>query len=570
MKKILASVLLLLLSVAASAQTFPVNNLVVNGTSQFTGQGNFTLPPTAPTPTTGDSSTKLATTAFVAGAIGTAAPTAANNAALQATSTASAANVWRLGFTTSGDAPPLLYVATAAPCTISAGAGDNGSQVRGANGNCWVANFSPTGPLEGKQWGARCDNSHDDTSAMQAAFNTGRVIHYPAGVCLFQSGLVQLNGGIVGDGFTQTVLAAIDTTSSNAITYSSNNPGYFANFKLVANNTKTGGSGLLVTASSGENSGTRIDSVNVVVFPVNITMSPASNWVIANSWLQEASQQNLLIANANNPDSGDSTIVASTFSNSNAVPSIVWNSSGGIKVIGSKINGGTFGFFVGFNGTASTSDILINGTSIENMTSSAIELSRSSGTSTVSNIEIVGNQLAINANAVSTDGSGAFYNVVVGDNVITMSSTTGSAIALTAVNGFYVGGNSIFGNGGSPSGIAISTGSTNGKIGKNTYINIPTTLSNLSTTTFYERDKQVVTTSITTGTAYGSSLFVGNANVSFPVAFTVAPEVTCTVGTSAGVSAFPLTVTKTGFLANAVSVTNGAVISVTCWAEGVI
>lgn len=39
MKKILVSLLLLVVAVGAGAQTFPVNNLVVNGTSQFTGQG---------------------------------------------------------------------------------------------------------------------------------------------------------------------------------------------------------------------------------------------------------------------------------------------------------------------------------------------------------------------------------------------------------------------------------------------------------------------------------------------------------------------------------------------------
>lgn len=64
MKKLLSG-LSLFLSFACAAQTFPVNNLIVEGTASFSGASTFTLSPTGPTPTSGDSSTKLATTAFV-------------------------------------------------------------------------------------------------------------------------------------------------------------------------------------------------------------------------------------------------------------------------------------------------------------------------------------------------------------------------------------------------------------------------------------------------------------------------------------------------------------------------
>lgn len=96
MRKIL--ILLFLWSAQTFAQTFPVNNLSVsgnaivagstttgtlssgtttisgtstlNGPISAVGQATFTLSPTAPTPTLGDNSTKLATTAFVQGSIG--------------------------------------------------------------------------------------------------------------------------------------------------------------------------------------------------------------------------------------------------------------------------------------------------------------------------------------------------------------------------------------------------------------------------------------------------------------------------------------------------------------------
>jgi hypothetical protein len=83
MKKITTWVLLLLIPVMVSAQTFPVNNLVVNGTSSFTGimsgagvtallapyattaSPTFTGVPSGPTASLGTNTTQLATTAFV-------------------------------------------------------------------------------------------------------------------------------------------------------------------------------------------------------------------------------------------------------------------------------------------------------------------------------------------------------------------------------------------------------------------------------------------------------------------------------------------------------------------------
>lgn len=97
-------------------------------------------------------------------------PTVANNAALQGLSTAAVATVTRLGFYASGDAPPLTYTATSSPCTINAPFGDNGAQVDGSNGNCWVANF-PTNGVDVSQYGAKGDGTTDDSTAIQTALN---------------------------------------------------------------------------------------------------------------------------------------------------------------------------------------------------------------------------------------------------------------------------------------------------------------------------------------------------------------------------------------------------------------
>lgn len=168
MKKIL-SIGLLLLTCVARAQTFPVNNLTVSGTSSFTGQATFTLSPTGPTESPGDSSTKLATTAFVSGAVAGSA-TVNTNTALRALSTAVSSTVTRLGFAFAGDVPPLLYVGSLSACSLNGGNGDNGVQVQSSNGGCWIASFTP-GELDSREWGVIADGTTDNTTALQAAWS---------------------------------------------------------------------------------------------------------------------------------------------------------------------------------------------------------------------------------------------------------------------------------------------------------------------------------------------------------------------------------------------------------------
>lgn len=64
--------------------------------------------------------------------------------------------VWRDGFNTQGDTPPLFYTHSFSPCPLNAGLGDNGSQVLAADGGCWNAAFTngvTQGGLRIEWWG---------------------------------------------------------------------------------------------------------------------------------------------------------------------------------------------------------------------------------------------------------------------------------------------------------------------------------------------------------------------------------------------------------------------------------
>lgn len=252
MKKLL--IFLLAFSwVTANAQTFPVTNLTVSGTSvfqglatfagpaYFTGQTTFNISPVGPTPTYGDSSSKLATTSFVAASVGNLpiTPTVPTNAALKGTSTNGISEIWRFGFNTLGDVSPLLYEGSLSACPLSSGAGDNGDQVSSSNGGCWYAQF-PAGPLDVRQWGVVSDGSTDNTIALQAAWTYGGVsgtdivlpsgdyTHYikfssltaPIGSYIpGNSTAINPLSGIRGRGVGQTVMGTTVTGSTCAITF---------------------------------------------------------------------------------------------------------------------------------------------------------------------------------------------------------------------------------------------------------------------------------------------------------------------------------------------------------------
>jgi hypothetical protein len=89
-----------------------------------------------------------------------------DNASLMAASTAAySTGIWRDDFSAGMGAPSILYVPSSSPCGLNSGNGDNASQVRSADGKCWIAQFKKS-PPDARQWGA---NSTDDSAAALAA-----------------------------------------------------------------------------------------------------------------------------------------------------------------------------------------------------------------------------------------------------------------------------------------------------------------------------------------------------------------------------------------------------------------
>ena len=163
------------------------------------------------------------------------------NAQLAALSYSYAPVVVRLGYTTAGDAPPVLYTRSNSACSLNAGAGDGGSQVPTSDGKCWLGTF-PTNKIDVRQFGASNTVASDATSAIQAAINyagtlassgtyTGAVVHLPAGEYLISSTLTISNNNVTieGDGKGITIIAR---NAAFADTIRANNNGQIENISV--------------------------------------------------------------------------------------------------------------------------------------------------------------------------------------------------------------------------------------------------------------------------------------------------------------------------------------------------
>ena len=76
--------------------------------------------------------------------------------------------VWRIaysGATLAPTSPPLFYLPSPSPCSLNAGAGDGGFQVRSADGLCWIADFPDPKGVDIRWWGQV--GTADDTAVWQ-------------------------------------------------------------------------------------------------------------------------------------------------------------------------------------------------------------------------------------------------------------------------------------------------------------------------------------------------------------------------------------------------------------------
>jgi len=418
-----------------------------------------------------------------------------------------------------------------------------------------------------KDFGAVGDGVADDSVAMQAAHATGKVVYYPEGEYKFSSTITMSLGGIVGSGLGTTYLVSTDTTSNNLFEYTGTTAGYFSGFQLQATAGKTVGAGIEIVTNTNDNAYSAFENVNFFQLPVGISFTKARLFKVIACNFISYTVAGCLVANISNNDAGDSVISScSFFGGSPTAHGIVQYSSGGLKIIGNKFNDGATAYFLNYTVTSSTSILIIDGNSIENMVSAAISLqSTVASTFTFNFVTISNNEIAICANGITTDTTGFISEMSVTGNVINVSAA-GACCALVEVTNFVIGSNTFTGPGGTV-GINLDT-CTNGKIGINTY-SVATPYAIFTSTVSVQKDDQ--TGSVTTGLAtltLGALFNSAGTTVTFPRAFKIAPtksdiSLIADAGTGA-IGGIVLSTSTTNFVFNAIS-TNNSVDPVINW-----
>jgi hypothetical protein len=125
-----------------------------------------------------------------------------NNSELRSISTREFLLVTRLKYD-EGAAVPLQFVASDLVCSLNSGEGDGVSEVRGADGKCWLAMFPPGG-IDIRQHGCVLDGNYDCypsiVGALALARKNGLSVLVPNGVARSSKAIIVGEVKIRGDG----------------------------------------------------------------------------------------------------------------------------------------------------------------------------------------------------------------------------------------------------------------------------------------------------------------------------------------------------------------------------------
>ena len=304
-----------------------------------------------------------------------------------------------------------------------------------------------------KAYGAKGDGTTDDTAAIQAAHDAlpaqGGRIHFPHGKYLVSSTItiskpVTLSGEGSGDHtggqgslntgttYTPTAQGSVVLTTSQTIDVFVVNASGFAATDLAVVNTAstapTAGTGIRITKGDCAH----LTRVRTAGFWNNISYEQSEYPTITDCLFIDPVNYGLWLRNTVTPDAGDMSILGSVFSFSGSVSrtaaaAIRWESGGGLKMTGCKINMGpgggigkfTYGLNLAAGTNVSTSVFAITGNSFENTTAAAILARPQDATGQISTISIGNNEFANCGVSIDLEGTSAkpFYNIAIGANV---------------------------------------------------------------------------------------------------------------------------------------------------------
>ncbi|MET3516158.1 hypothetical protein ABIC63_003944 [Pseudacidovorax sp. 1753] len=283
--------------------------------------------------------------------------------------------------------------------------------------------------------GAVGDGKADDTEAMNAAHSLGAVVFYPPGI--YKCSRLEIkSGGIVGagsgvaPGSGATVLQQSGSSGDFIVVTGENSESggvVFRDFIVRGNSGQSTGA-LIATRPSAANSNRSqmafLSNVHFRFMWIGVDFSNSSDFSIISCKFFFFRSSAVQVSNDDRGDVGDSCIIGSHFFNGRGKyvgvgVAITQRSSGGLRILGNKFNGGRSAYCLDIDRV--TSDLLMTNNSVENYESAAVVFRNKTNSSQApvrfSNVVISGNQFALNVSDIFFDEISDYKNTSYWDNV---------------------------------------------------------------------------------------------------------------------------------------------------------
>jgi hypothetical protein len=373
------------------------------------------------------------------------------------------------------------------------------------------------------------NGSTDDTTALGNWITQAQTIgcgYLDTGTYKISSVLtVSASLTIYGNGINSIIVPS--STTQNAFSITTTSAVNFYNFWIQPSGTQTAGACILVQPSSSENSGSHFENMVFSKCWNGIDFERASQWFVAHNTFVNFISLGINVANSNAGDSGDSVIVANNFQNASAGSSTGINqvSSGGLKIVGNKINVVNIGYELNVASGVSSSITNITGNSIEGCVTGCIILTTQAPTAAQWRaVQIVGNELMCLATtcrgiwiaAASTPTW--LLGVTIDANSILLNTTgSGGACALIDYStGVIVSHNYCENVPGAAAavGLSFTANASVPQAASNTFRGFAagTTIQSASTTLMVDDMTGILTANLLTSAANGSRMFATDAD----------------------------------------------------------